>query len=644
MFFDLFCSFFLPYFLLASPLLATLFTAFFSSQLNRNFKFHNFLIFLGFLSSFALLFARSKQPTQTVLFHVFTFLNLEHYTAYWAINLDNLSLIMITMVYFVSLMVHIYSLAYMQEERDLRRFFAYISLFTFFMILLVASDNLVQLFVGWEGVGACSYLLIGYWTTKDSATRAAYKAFIVNRIGDACFVMAMIILAMKLKTLDISAIETYLVADLNSYWVVIVALLLLIGAMTKSAQIGFHVWLPDAMEGPTPVSALIHAATMVTAGIFLLSRMHFIYSNMLVVSCMIGLIGSATAIICGMIAVTQYDIKKIVAYSTCSQLGLMFVAIGCRGYHLAIFHLLTHAFFKALMFLGAGSVIYGLHHQQDIRKMGNIGIKMPLTALVMLLAGLAISGIYPLAGYYSKDAIVESAFAVVGSYGNNVWMARLATIVAWGTFVAANLTALYTFRLFFVVFGNKYRGPDENYHHVHESPWIMQLPMLLLGILSFIAGSMGVKWLHLSSYRGDNFLSHSMPVNLVPHATNHLIEYATPIVSSCIIVICFFYYHLKEIKVMNFYNRIPEGLRLFLYNKCYFDEMYSFLVTKPFSRLVASVGKWDNYLLESFFRLANFSFSLSRHLKTYIVGSIDINMATTAIIICLGMLFTIVIG
>ncbi len=409
----------------------------------------------------------------------------------WALRVDMLTALMLTLVTTVSSLVHLYSIGYMGDDEHPQRFMSYLSLFTFFMLMLVTADNLLQVFLGWEGVGLASYLLIGFWYKKQSACNAAIKAFLVNRVGDFGLALGLfatyvlfgsisfdnIFVAAPEKTSEIFSVLGY---DFNS--ITLICVLLFIGCMGKSAQLGLHTWLPDAMEGPTPVSALIHAATMVTAGIFLVARMSPLFELSEFARHMVTLVGATTAIFAATIALTQNDIKRIIAYSTCSQLGYMFFACGVSAYASGMFHLYTHGFFKALLFLGAGSVIHAMHHEQDIRNMGGIWKKIPLTYGLMLIGTLAITGFPMLSGYYSKDAIIEAAYAA-GEHGN--WTGQYAY---WVGIITALLTAFYSWRLVFLTFHGKTRADHHTYDHVHESPKVMTIPLIILAVGAVFVG------------------------------------------------------------------------------------------------------------------------------------------------------------
>ncbi|MFQ5994066.1 MAG: NADH-quinone oxidoreductase subunit L [Acidiferrobacterales bacterium] len=405
--------------------------------------------------------------------------------------IDPLTAVMITVVTFVSLMVHVYTIGYMHDDPGYQRFFSYTALFTFFMLMLVMSNNFLQLFFGWEGVGLLSYLLIGFWFERDSAIYANLKAFIVNRVGDFGFLLGIAVIYRYFGSLDYAAVFGIApqLASTNVQWVAgvdwnlitLICILLFIGAMGKSAQVPLHVWLPDSMEGPTPISALIHAATMVTAGVFMVARMSPLYELSEIALSVVLIIGTITALFLGFVAIVQNDIKRVVAYSTISQLGYMMVANGVSAYAAGIFHLTTHAFFKALLFLGAGSVIIALHHEQDMRKMGGLRKRMPITYWTTLIGALALCGIPPLAGFFSKDSII---LAVGESHIAGSGFAYVAVMA--GVFI----TALYTFRMVFLTFHGKPRMDDHTFHHVRESPFVVTFPLVMLAIPSAIAGGM----------------------------------------------------------------------------------------------------------------------------------------------------------
>ncbi len=504
----------------------------------------------------------------------------------WAFKIDTLTAVMLVVVNFVSALVHIYSIGYMSHDKHNPRFFAYLSLFTFAMLMLVTADNLVQMFFGWEGVGLASYLLIGFWYERPAANAAAIKAFVVNRVGDFGFGLGIFATFMVFDTVyfdPIFAEVPYYVGQTFSFLgfqldiLTTIAILLFIGAMGKSAQLGLHTWLPDAMEGPTPVSALIHAATMVTAGVFLVARMSPLFEFAPIALMVVTIVGAATAFFAATVGLVQNDIKRVIAYSTCSQLGYMFFALGLSAYGAAIFHLFTHAFFKALLFLGAGSVIHAMSDEQDMRKMGGIKSMVPWTYLLMVVGTLALTGFPFTAGYFSKDMILEVAYV---SHG---WVAQL----AWGLGIAAAfMTAFYSWRLIFMTFHGKPRALKEVMDHVHESPFVMLLPLILLGVGALGAGLMFANMFTGEGYNefwnGALFLAGENVMEEAHHIAwgNILGKWLPTIMMVAGFGLAFLFY----IKRTDFPAKTAAVFRpiyLFFYNKWYFDELYDVLFVKP---------------------------------------------------------------
>ncbi|MCL1981261.1 MAG: NADH-quinone oxidoreductase subunit L [Proteobacteria bacterium] len=495
---------------------------------------------------------------------------------------DQLTAVMLIVVTSVSALVHIYSVGYMKGEEGYYRFFAYLSLFTFSMLMLVLGNNFLQLFFGWEAVGLSSYLLIGFYFNKQSAADAGKKAFIVNRFGDFGFLIGLLLVFTLFGSLHyqevfsrVSELEmqkiTLFGSQINA--ATLIALLLFCGAIGKSAQIPLHVWLPDAMEGPTPVSALIHAATMVTAGVFLVARCNPIFSLSPVVLNLITVLGAVTALFAATIALVQTDIKRVVAYSTVSQLAYMFIGCGVGAYSAGIFHLFTHAYFKALLFLGCGSVILGMHHEQDLRAMGGLKRQMPVTYVTFLLASLSIAGVPGLAGFFSKDEILLMAFNTDLAAGKFAW--------AIGTLVAF-MTAFYSFRLLFLVFHGDFRGSEEQRHHLHESPPVVTWPLMLLAIGAVTAGWFGVPAL----LGGDNHWAHFLePVLGHPHvqvsaATEALLMGGSILAGVCGIGLAYFLYRMRPHLPGLLAERLASVHRLLL-NKYYIDELYDILLVRP---------------------------------------------------------------
>ena len=498
----------------------------------------------------------------------------------WSIKIDQLSAVMLVVVTLVSAIVHVYSIGYMSHDPHQPRFMSYLSLFTFAMLVLVTSDNFLQLFFGWEGVGLCSYFLIGFWFKKPTANAAAIKAFIVNRVGDFGFALGIFLIFYIFGTVNYEEVFNqvslykdkdlnFLGLDLNS--INLICFLLFIGAMGKSAQIFLHTWLPDAMEGPTPVSALIHAATMVTAGVFLIVRCSPIYEYSPIILNFITIIGMTTAFFAASIALVQNDIKKIIAYSTCSQLGYMFFATGVGAYNVAMFHLFTHAFFKALLFLGAGSVIHSFHNEQDINKMGGVYKNLPYTYTLMIIGTLALTGFPFLSGFYSKDLIIEFAFLK----GNTVGYYACAI----GIFTAV-LTSIYSWRLIFKTFHGEYNNKNQPIESMHESPMVMLAPLIILAIGSIFAGFI-FKSLFMGYGSFTGFWKDSI-FFLEPLTTNHppgYIIYLTPILVTVMIPLSYYVFVKNKYLIEGLVNS-NKPIYLFLKNKWYFDELYEFLFVK----------------------------------------------------------------
>jgi len=498
----------------------------------------------------------------------------------WSIKIDTLSSVMLVVVTLISSLVHIYSIGYMSHDPHKPRFMAYLSLFTFSMIALVTSDNFLQLFFGWEGVGLCSYFLIGFWFKKETANAAAIKAFLVNRVGDFAFALGIFLIFYLFGTLNYSEVfqqvpkiiqDKIYLFGLHVSSIDLICILLFIGAMGKSAQIFLHTWLPDAMEGPTPVSALIHAATMVTAGVFLVVRCSPIFEYSPLTLNIITIIGMTTAFFAATVALVQTDIKKIIAYSTCSQLGYMFIAIGVGAYNVAMFHLFTHAFFKALLFLGSGSVIHSFKNEQDINKMGGVWKKIPYTWILMIVGTLALTGFPFLSGFYSKDAIIEFAYLrgnTVGYYATGV-----------GIFTAL-LTSIYSWRLIFKAFHGTYNNSKIKIDEAHESPIVMLLPLFVLSVGAIFAGFL-FKDLFMTHGNENNFWGDSIKF-LNPLSSDHpplWILLTTPILAILSIPISY-YLFIKNKEVLIGFVNLNKSLYKFLVHKWYFDEIYDVLFVK----------------------------------------------------------------
>lgn len=615
------------------PLIGAMFAGFFGRVLGEKIAMTvttAFLMLSAVLSWYVLVQVGIKHNGPDAPINVLRWIDVGGFQANWALKIDTLTAVMLVVVNTVSALVHLYSWGYMSEDDSKARFFSYLSLFTFFMLMLVTSNNFIQLFFGWEGVGLASYLLIGFWYKKPSANAAAIKAFVTNRVGDVGLALGIMTIFLVFGSVNFDVVFGAIAENsdrvlpfLGKNWNVmeLIAALLFIGAMGKSAQFVLHVWLPDAMEGPTPVSALIHAATMVTAGVFLVCRAHPIFEAAPVTSVFITGVGAFTAFFAATVGLVQNDIKRVIAYSTCSQLGYMFFAAGVGAYNAAMFHLFTHAFFKALLFLGAGSVIHALHHEQDMRKMGGVWKKIPWTYAAMIIGTLALTGVgipgtkIGFAGFFSKDAIIESAYAV-GAAGNN----GTAVFAFWAGIVAALMTSFYSWRLIFMTFHGKYRGDKHTFDHAHESPLNMMVP---LGILS--AGAIAAGAIFYSKFMGNagDFWHGALPTAGGGHASiapdnlyaaaattasdaNHggghhdfplWVLWAPLFVSALGFVIAWFMYQFKN----GTEKRIAaEGGALynFLLNKWYIDELYDATIVRAVRWLGDMFTKFDKEFID----------------------------------------------
>ena len=533
---------------------------------------------------------------------IFTWIDSGAFEVSWALKVDTLTAVMMIVVTGVSAMVHIYSVGYMHHDPAIPRFMSYLSLFTFFMLMLITADNLVQLFFGWEGVGLASYLLIGFWYDKPSANAAAIKAFLVNRVGDFGFALGIFTVFMIFESVHLDtifaaaagkkdAIITIFGTDFHA--LTITCLLLFFGAMGKSAQLGLHTWLPDAMEGPTPVSALIHAATMVTAGVFMVARLSPLFEYSDTALTVVTIVGASTAIFAATVACVQNDIKRVIAYSTCSQLGYMFFACGVSAYSAGIFHLMTHGFFKALLFLGAGSVIHAMSDEQDMRKMGGIWRVVPATYALMWIGSLALAGVPYFAGYYSKDIILEAAYGaqtVVGIYA------------FWLGILAAFLTAFYSWRLLFMTFHGEPRADEKTMAHVHESSKVMILPLFVLATGAVFAGYIGYEafvGVKAKDFWGNAILilNHHEALKNAHHVP-HWVKLAPLVVGVIGIGLAYILYIAKT----NIPDRLAsafQSIYQFLLNKWYFDELYDWLFVRP--SFVIGKGFWrviDGWIID----------------------------------------------
>ncbi|MBA5629262.1 NADH-quinone oxidoreductase subunit L [Moheibacter lacus] len=581
------------------------------------------LVFVSFiLSVLVFMNVPSGAGAQPMIFHAFDIINFKSIQIPFSFQIDALTSLFLLVITGIGFLIHVYSSAYMHDDEGFGKFFAYLNLFIFFMLILVMGSNFFMMFIGWEGVGLCSFLLIGFWFKNRDFVGAAKKAFIMNRIGDVGFLLAMFWIYREFGTLQYTEVFGLLsTTHISTFAIGGITLLLFLAATGKSAQVPLFTWLPDAMAGPTPVSALIHAATMVTAGIFLITRCNELFELAPYTKEIIAWIGIITSLTTATIAMRQNDIKKVLAYSTVSQLGLMFAALGMGAYVAAVFHVMTHAFFKALLFLGAGSVIHGMHHEQDMTKMGGLKKYMPTTHITMLIGCIAIAGIPPLSGFFSKDEMLLSMFL-----GNKA-------IYAIG-FIVSVLTSFYMFRLYFMTFSGKLR--DESVHP-HESPKAMTIPLIILAVLSIVGGWVGIPELFMkNAHRLNEFLSGVV----IPHGEPHHISHATEwmligALLSCVAVAILLANKWYNGKV----DKEATGLAKVLENKWYIDEIYQAAIVSP---LIGLGNFFKKYVEKSgIVRLVDgtgdLSYVISKNIKTVQTGNIGMYILLMVIGIVAGL-------
>ena len=575
----------MEYTIVLLPLLGSIISGFFGKQLGTKscqVLTSSFVSISAILSFFIFYEVLIENYSSNKL--IFNWISSGDFSVNWSINIDPLTSVMLVIVSLISSIIHFYSIGYMSSDPHKSRFMAYLSLFTFSMLTLVTADNFLQLYFGWEGVGLCSYLLIGFWYKRPTANAAAIKAFIVNRVGDFGFAIGIFLIFFFYGTVDYNEVfqqtpaliqKEVVFLGIEFNLITLICLLLFTGAMGKSAQILLHTWLPDAMEGPTPVSALIHAATMVTAGVFLVVRCSPLFEYSQTALNVVASVGMLTAFFAATVALVQNDIKKIIAYSTCSQLGYMFFAAGVGAYHVAIFHLFTHAFFKALLFLGAGCVIHSFNDEQDIRSMGGVWKKIPYTYALMIIGTLALTGFPFLSGYYSKDAIIEFAYlkgSTIGYYAAAVGV------------ITAILTAIYSWRLIFKTFHGKYNNKENNLSSIHESPLIMLLQSCLLAIGAILTGVLFKEM--FIGHDNSEFWSNSI-LFLGAFERGHpptWLLITTPLTVILIIPISYYLFVENEKILKNFVLK-NQFLYNFLLNKWYFDELYNFIFVEPLKKI-----------------------------------------------------------
>ena len=592
-------------------------------------------VFLSFLLSLGVFMEVSNETAVPERLVLFDWISVGDLKIDFSFLLDRLSAIMLLVVTGVGTLIHIFSIGYMHHEPDHPRFFAYLNLFIFFMLLLVMGSNYIVMFAGWEGVGLCSYLLIGFWFKNNDYSNAAKKAFIMNRIGDLGFLLGVFLIYITFGSVSFKEVfEAAKGFGSNNPTITAICLLLFIGAMGKSAQIPLYTWLPDAMAGPTPVSALIHAATMVTAGIYMVVRSNVLFALAPVASDVVAIIGLATAFFAATIGLKQNDIKKVLAYSTVSQLGYMFVALGVGAYDTALFHVVTHAFFKALLFLGAGSVIHAMSGEQDIRRMGGLKGKLPVTHATFLIGTLAIAGIPPFAGFFSKDEILAA------TYGSSLPMFALLSITSV-------LTAVYMFRLYWLVFYGEFRGTEHQRTHLHESPVSMTFPLIVLAVLSTLGGFLGMPEIFHAPHLFSEFLA---PViwKSGAHHPSHTFEYI--LIGFSVAILILIYILTKNTYVKNQTlpeedDAIPAGMPRMLTNKYYVDELYHAVITKPLDAISAFAYKFieggliDGVVNGTGKALNGFS-GLLRYSQTGNIGGYIFSMVIGIILI---LLFTLIV-
>ena len=599
--------------LLFAPLVGFLTTLFLGKKLGKTVSgvIGTTAVVISFLCALCL-FSQINANGKALTFHLADWFSIGNIKINFSFLFDQLSVLWLLFVTGIGSLIHLYSISYMHEDENMHKFFSYLNLFVFFMIALVAGSNLLIMFIGWEGVGLCSYLLIGFWYKNQDYNDAAKKAFIMNRIGDLGFLIGIFILGHTFGTLDFLEIKALLGKDVISPSLLsIAALCLFIGACGKSAQLPLATWLPDAMAGPTPVSALIHAATMVTAGIFMITRMNFLFDLTPDVQNVIAIVGAITAIVAASIGLVQNDIKKVLAYSTVSQLGLMFLALGLGAYEVAVFHVITHAFFKACLFLGSGSVIHALHGEQDMRNMGGLRKVMPITFWTMMISTLAISGIFPFSGFWSKDEILMTAF-----HSNHDFP------ILWiiGS-IASIMTAFYMFRLMYLTFFNDFRGTEEQKHHLHESPALITIPLVILATLAAIGGAI--------SLPGNSWLNHYLAPLFKKHEAHHLDGQAYMLMAIATVgalvgigIAYSKYLKKKEIPVA---DSEVQGLHKVLSNKYYLDEIYMATIVKPIYMISSFAKKYvEKFISKAVIGLGGATYALSIKGKKIQNGNIGV--------------------
>ncbi len=575
------------------------------------------MMLLSFIISLGIFFELKGSAVSAHTFTFFEWIKAGNFDLSFSFLVDPLSSVMLLIVTGVGFLIHLYSIGYMHDDEGFAKFFAYLNLFVFFMLLLVLGANYAIMFIGWEGVGLCSYLLIGFWYKNQSYNDAAKKAFVMNRIGDLGFLIALFLIFKTFGSISYNEVFTSAAKFTSGDPILTtIALLLFIGAMGKSAQLPLYTWLPDAMAGPTPVSALIHAATMVTAGIYMIARSSIIYVLAPVAMDIVAIVGMLTAVWAALIALTQTDIKKVLAYSTVSQLGYMFVALGVGSFTGAVFHLMTHAFFKALLFLGAGSVIHAMSGEQDMRSMGGLKKKLPITFITILIGTLAIAGVPPFAGFFSKDEILAATY----SHSMPMFIVMSLTSV---------LTAFYMFRMLFLTFYGTFRGTKEQEHHLHESPKSMTIPLIVLAVFSTISGFFGMPEIFSETHSLKEFLAPAFiftDSKFSLEHVSHTLEYS--IIGVSIVVIALVYLYAQKRYAKDVYLLAEDEAKMtFLqrisYRKFYIDEFYEMIITKPLNKLSSFLYKVvDKSGIDGIVNgLGNITMNGSKNLRTIQTGN-----------------------
>ncbi|MEO6301919.1 MAG: NADH-quinone oxidoreductase subunit L [Bacteroidia bacterium] len=564
------------------PLIGFLINGFFGKKISKGLSgiIASVSILASFILSVLIFMELNHSENKSHIVNLFSWINSDTLIIPFELLVDPLSSLFLLIITGIGFLIHIYSIGYMSHDEGFARFFTYLNLFVFFMLLLVLGNNYLIMFVGWEGVGLCSYLLIGFWFKNTAYNNAARKAFVMNRIGDLGFLLGIILVFVTFGSISYNEVFAK-AGTVPTHVITCIALLLFVGAMGKSAQLPLYTWLPDAMAGPTPVSALIHAATMVTAGIYMIVRSNVFYSISEVASETVAIVGVITALFAATIGLFQNDIKKILAYSTVSQLGLMFLGLGVGAYSSSVFHVTTHAFFKALLFLGAGSVIHAMGGEQDIRKMGGLSSKIKITFITMLIGTIAISGIPPFSGFFSKDEILAHAY----EHSPVLWF--------FGQ-VASMLTAFYMFRLLFLTFYGKFRGTHDQEHHLHESPPSMTFPLIVLAIFSVLGGLLGLpEFWHMPNWMANNLETVILrkDPSTMPHETEWMLMGIAVLAAIATIYFAYIVYMQKKTLPLKEGDKMP-GFQKLVYNKFYVDEFYNAVITKPLDVLSVAFHKF----------------------------------------------------